>query len=269
MTVGQYLAQSIDVLSDAGVDTARLDCLILLEDVLHANRANIIAHPEQPLSSDQQILLNTYIAQRKQHIPLAYIRGKAAFFGRIFEVDTHVLVPRPESESLITLLLDIIFSVPPRILDIGTGSGCLGITAGLELPGSTIYVCDIDQHALAVALHNAQSYKISLRTIRSDLLESCTEYVDVMIANLPYVPDDYEVNTAATFEPRIALFSGEDGLEHYRRLWQQVADLRNKPTHIITEAFPEQHEALRQLAQQPGYTQNKSEGFAQHFTLIA
>jgi release factor glutamine methyltransferase len=269
MTVGEYLTQAVDTLKGAGITTARLDCLILLEDALGHNRANIIAHPEHVLSTAQQTLLNTYVVQRKQHLPLAYIRGKAAFFGRTFTVNEHVLVPRPESESLITLLLRIDFSNPPTITDVGTGSGCLGITAGLALPGSKIYVCDIDQPALDVAVKNAESHNLIIHAVHSDLLKACRHDTDIIIANLPYVPNDYKINTAATFEPSIALFSGKDGLDHYRTLWQQIATLRKKPAHVITEAFPEQHAGLRQLAQEAGYTQHESEGFAQHFALIA
>jgi release factor glutamine methyltransferase len=267
MNVQHYLETSTAELREAGITSVRLDMLILLEDVLNIGRASILAHPEMALPDSKINVLNTYITQRKAHVPLAYIRGKAAFFGREFNVNEHVLVPRPETEGIIEILLKIPFTAPPRIADIGTGSGCVGITAGLEVPDSTVNIYDIDTEALAVARKNAQTYSVAVHATQQDLLTDTSEQFDVVLANLPYVPKKYAINKAATFEPTIALFSGDDGLDHYRTFWKQIANMDSQPSHVIIEAFPEQHAALRQLAATAGYNEKESEGFIQHFTL--
>src|SRR5882757_1324613 len=123
MTIGEYLPMATKQLQDAGIESARLDVLIVLEDVLSMDRSRLFAHPEIELNQAQIDQLNTFITQRKLHTPLAYIRGRVAFYGREFAVNTHVLVPRPETESMVDLLKEISFKRPPLLADVGTGSG--------------------------------------------------------------------------------------------------------------------------------------------------
>lgn len=263
MTVGSFLEQAVRDLTDSGVQTARLDALIVIEDVTKQNRANLLAHPEQKLTESQIHKLNTYIIQRKHHVPLAYIRGRAAFFGRWFIVDSNTLVPRPESEAMIELLLKLGLRAP-TIADIGTGSGCLGITAALEIPAAHVFLYDLSSSALRIASANAEQLQVGVHIALQDLLENDTESYDVLLANLPYVPIGYPVNKAARHEPDLALFSGDNGLDHYRRMWKQL-QRRAKPQHVIIEALPEQHPELMALAQDAGYALQASEGYAQHF----
>ena len=115
MTSGDFLHLGEAQLKDAGIQTARLDCLVLLSDILEVDKANILAHPDQQLTEAQQRILEQHIADRVQHIPLAYIRGRAMFYGREFAVSPAVLVPRPETESIITLLLGLTPPSKPRI----------------------------------------------------------------------------------------------------------------------------------------------------------
>lgn len=272
MTVGHYLQHATSQLHNAGIATARLDCLVLLEDVLDVNRASLLAHPEQQLSPIQEALLNTYVTRRQIHQPLAYIRGHASFYGRDFIVNKHVLVPRPESESMIDLLKGIRFLAPfvitPRILDVGTGSGCLGITAALELPAAEVTLHDIDSSALTVARQNTERYcYLKVRFGQVDLLEHFPgSYQDVILANLPYVPTGYAINKAANFEPKLALFAGSDGMDLYRRFWQQLAALHaEKPRYIITESLEQQHTLSTMLARAAGYRLGQTQGLAQLF----
>jgi len=264
MTVGNFLHEATKKLQAAGIETARLDCLILLEDVLERDRARLLAHPETTISDADLATLNTYITQRKKHIPLAYSRGKVSFYGRIFVVNKDVLVPRPETETIIDMLQEL----PLRralIADIGTGSGCIGITAKLTIPKSTVFLYDISEAALRIAQKNAQQLSADVHVKQSDLLEDIADSFDVLLANLPYVPNDYAINRAAAFEPKLALFSGDDGLNHYRRFWQQISDLSTKPAYILTESLPSQHSDIDQLAQAAGYKKHMSEDFIQCF----
>lgn len=266
MTVGDFLQSATKTLQTAGVETARLDALVMLESVLEVNRAFLLAHPERPLTSQEQASLNTFITQRKTHLPLAYIRGQAPFYGRIFYVNTDTLVPRPETEEMIARLLALSphLPVPASIVDVGTGSGCLGITAKLELPSSEVTLADISPAALVIAQKNAAAHRVRVNIVVSDLLDSVTATPDVVLANLPYVPTDYPVNQAASHEPPLALFSGGDGLDAYRRFWTQVGHLL--PAYVITEALPQQQAALSALATAHGYQATYTGTFVAEFT---
>lgn len=270
MIVNNFLHRATGKLEKAGIASARLDVLILLEDVLARNRASILAHPELNLSSRQITMLNNYITQRTLHTPLAYIRGTSMFYGRSFTITTDVLVPRPESEAMITLLLRISKRAPNalHIADIGTGSGCLGITAKLELPTAQVGLYDISPAALACATHNAKLYGVEVMIEKVDLIKEVStpgSRYNVVLANLPYVPDDFPINQAAAHEPKIALFAGSDGLDLYRRIFMQVATLTDRPRHIITESLQPQHSKLKNIAKKAGYYLQETEGLAQHF----
>lgn len=268
MDVGKYLADATKKLQNAGIDTARLDVLILLEDALRQDRSSLLAHPEIVLSKAQIAQLNNYIIQRSQHTPLAYIRGSAMFYGRKFAVNKHVLVPRPETETIIDLIKNTTLPSAPRIADIGTGSGCIGITAALELPGANVFLYDVDQDALNVAQQNADEHHVSVRAQKQDLLTGCSEQFDIVLANLPYVPNDYQINQAAGFEPKLALFSGDDGLNHYRIFWQQLRTMKKPPVHVVIESLPAQQSELIKLARAAGYSRAKTEGYVLYFLLL-
>lgn len=270
MNTATWLAEAANELRSVGIETARLDALVLLEDVLGVNRASLLAHPETLISSAQLNQLNNYITQRKSHTPLAYIRGRAPFYGRNFYVSSDVLVPRPETETVIAFLLTAAASLPASatIADIGTGSGCIGITARLEIPTAQVILLDIDEKALAVARKNTLEHHTEVTIRHSNLLEGLFEPVDIVVANLPYVPETYPINQAASHEPRIALFSGTDGLDAYRAFWKQLGTLSHKPLHIIIEALPQQSQVLRDLAAAQNYKIAQADDFVQHFVLI-
>lgn len=269
LTIYNWLQHAQQQLKRAGVDTARLDALVLLTDVSGQDKSWVLAHPDFALSEPQIALLNKYIIQRSAHVPIAYIRGKSEFYGRNFAVNTNVLVPRSESESLITLLVQYAQNhTVSHIIDIGTGSGALAITAKLELPDIDVTATDISKACLDVAQHNARALDAAIRFMQGDLLAAIPRLQPqtALLCNLPYVPDGYPINAAATHEPKLALFSGPDGLDHYRTLFTQVNVLPTKPACIITESLIDQHEALGKLAAEAGYRLTKQDGLAQLFT---
>jgi release factor glutamine methyltransferase len=264
MSVKDFLAEATKQLADAGIETARLDVLVLLEDELGQNRASVLAHDDSQLTTAQTAQLHKKIMQRATHVPLAYIRGRVAFYGRDFIVSEHVLVPRPESEMIIELLKKLPLS-HPHIADIGTGSGCLAITAALELPSATVVAYDIDSPALAVAARNAKLLHATVQCRQSDLLQQVDEHYDVLLANLPYVPELFAINKAAMFEPKLALFSGADGLDLFKRFWQEVVTKAESPQYIITESLPGQHHAVAMLARNAGYILYAAKDLVQAF----
>jgi len=265
MIIQEFLKTTSVELLQAGISSARLEALILLEDAFQQDRALLLAHPEREIPAPIFAELYKKRVQREQHMPLAYIRHKAPFYDREFFVDERVLVPRPESEAMINLLKALAPERSLQLADIGTGSGCLGITAALELSNAHIHLYDVDQGALNVAENNAAKHHVNATFTRQDLLEHQTTSLDVIVANLPYVPTSLKLNKAATHEPPHAIFSGVEGLDHYNRFWTQVITLNHKPVLIITEALPSQHHTNALLARGANYYLAQTEGFAQAF----
>lgn len=265
MNATTWLHANQQKLTEAGIGTARLDCLVLLEDATKRDRSWLLAHPEYVLDKQVVVVLSTQIEQRSKHVPLAQIRQKTEFFGREFIVTADVLEPRPESEVMITLLRSLSLPAAPRIVDVGSGSGAIGITAALELIDAHVDLLDIDENALNVTKLNIQKHQISAQCFVSDLLTDTLGVYDVILANLPYVPDEYPINTAATHEPRLAIFGGSDGLDVYRRLFQQLAQGAHYVPLVLTESLPFQHPALEKIAKAANYRLQQTEDFIQVF----
>lgn len=268
MQLIDFQHQAERTLEDAGISTARLDVLVLLEDSLNRDRAQLLAHPEIELTNEQIGVLNEQIRRRSRHIPLAYIRGKTEFYGREFIVNDYVLEPRPESETMIDTLKNLPHIGRSAIIDIGCGSGALGITARLELQDTSAIAIDIDPNCLDLARLNARKLQANIETFQGNLLEPVMDRLPdnyVLLCNLPYVPDNFQINTAATHEPRLAIFGGPDGLDLYRQLFRQLQKLAHKPRYVLTEALPPQHEELTLIADSYGFTLLQSSDFIQVF----
>lgn len=274
MTVQEFLQYSTKILERAGIGMARLDCLVLLEDATGKDRAYLLAHPETTLQGVTLQRLRKQIERRKKHVPLAQIRGKTEFYGREFIVNKHVLEPRPESETMIDCFKSLCKEypcykdTPCKVVDVGTGSGALGITAKLEIPEAEVILTDVDPKCLEIARKNAAKHKVEVKIMQADLLTNVPK-IDEILANLPYVPDSYKINRAALNEPKGAIFGGPDGLDLYRRLFEQVSKLERKPKYILTESLPFQHKKLAQIAAKSGYKKLKEEDFIQLFTALS
>jgi len=267
-STGDCLQHATTLLVNAGIATARLDSLVLLEDITNIDRAQLLAHPEQMLTASQAKKFTKMVQQRSTHEPLAYIRGKTEFYGREFHIDHHVLEPRPESEGMIDILK--LFKSTRTIIDVGTGSGALAITAKLEIPQSQVIAIDIDTDCLAVAKQNAKQLGADIAFISSDLLENIDmSLLDsaTLLCNLPYVPDSFQINPAAMREPRLAIFGGPDGLDLYRKLFQQLKDAGSRPLLVLTESMPPQHAELKSIAEAAGFVLDRSEDFIQSFRI--
>jgi len=270
MTIAAWLSKAGTLLKEAGIETSRLDSLVLLSDELDADKAWVLAHPEYVLQIEQLEKLSTKIVQRCHHTPLAYIRGFAEFYGRNFIVNKQVLVPRPETESMIDALKRLTANARDfTVVDVGTGSGCLAITASLEIPSVKVIATDIDTSALNIAKMNAERLGASVIFAEGDLLEPLQAHIPkqplYIIANLPYVPLDYPINKAAEHEPRIALFSNDEGLQHYMRFFSQIDIMHLSPHAIITESLLSQHDALKIIASKHGFKLSSTDGLAQTF----
>lgn len=273
MTTEQWLDLAQKKLYTAGVETARLDALVLLEDVIGLDRAHLLAHPDTNISTAQMTQLQKLLSLRATHAPLAYVRGKTEFYGRSFLITPAVLEPRPESETMIDMLKALVAdgSVtkvgpgPLMIADVGTGSGALGITAALEVQNSQVELLDIDKNAAQVAKLNVDKFTLNARVLLGDLLAAANQEYDFLLCNLPYVPDHHRINQAASHEPKLAIFGGLDGLDLYRKLFTQIGKRSKRPLFLLLESFPSQHRGLQRYARSVGYKLLKTDGFIQAY----
>ena len=213
-------------------------------------------------------VLNKQIERRAKHEPWPLCEEKSEFYGREFLVTPDTLEPRSETETMIDLLklqtAPLIKDGPLYIVDVGTGSGCLGITAKLELSKAEVVATDISKACIKIAERNAKKLGADVEFWEGDLLEPLKDQnLDVLLCNLPYVPDSHTVNEAAMFEPKLAIFGGFDGLDLYRKLFEQIEKRSQKPKYIFTESMPFQHHALATIARDTGYTLEKTSDFIQ------
>lgn len=251
MTISEWLGETTAQFTKNGILSARLDALVLLEFVLDTSRATLLAHTETPLPATTLVKLNTARAQRIDGVPTAYILHKKEFYDREYIVDEHVLIPRPETENMIDMV-KVLGYESPRILDIGTGSGCIAISLALEVPHSKVTATDISGEALHIAKLNTKALGAQVTLKQADMLAGLEhKKFDIICANLPYVPDGLVTSPEITKEPVIALFSGTDGLNHYRRLFNDITAVQ--PRYVLIEALESQHTDLQILAQTAGY----------------
>jgi release factor glutamine methyltransferase len=266
ITIADWLKKTTNEFKKNGIGTARLDAEILIAFVLNVDRTRLIAHENEPISESEQHYVNKLAKKRVRHVPIAYVRHFQEFYGRNFYVDTSVLIPRPESESIIELYKALKLSNDALVADVGCGSGILGITAALERPEQTYFFLDVDEKAMNVTKRNARTYGLTTQQYYiGDLLEAYACQYDVLLCNLPYVPEKFPINNAAKHEPKLALFSGEDGLDHYRRLFKQLNTEKYGHPFVITEALTSQHKALATIAENSGWQMVQTHGLAQIF----
>ncbi|OQB41492.1 MAG: Release factor glutamine methyltransferase [Candidatus Latescibacteria bacterium ADurb.Bin168] len=229
-TLLDYLTRATEYFAGRGMENPRLNAERLLCDVLRCKRIDLYVNFERVLSPGEVAKYREYVRRRGKNEPLAYVLGTAAFCGRDFFVTPSVLIPRPETELLVEYVIPLLKTTTPTfVADIGTGSGCIGITVALELPEAEVALVDVSGEALEVARRNAHAHGVHGRAHLvqgnlSDPLRAGT--FRAVVANLPYVaageknalpPDVVE------FEPHVALFGGETGLDLFEHL---LADMR-------------------------------------------
>lgn len=215
---------------------ARLEAQILAAHALGVNRAWLIAHDRDELSVVQTSLIETLYTRREQGEPVAYILGEKEFYGHPFKVTPDVLIPRPDTELLVETALERLpKDRPARILDLGTGSGCIAISLALERPESTVIGIDASKEALNIAQENARNLRASnTQFIQSNWYSALSgESFDMIVANPPYIPtkDPHLAIGDLPFEPLPALAAGPDGLVDIRHI---VAEA---PQHLLPNGW--------------------------------
>jgi len=250
--IKDWLANASRQLLDVGVPSANLDAEIILANAMSKDRTYLHSRTEQIIDTDQIKQADAGLNLRIKRVPIAYIIGHKEFYGRPFITTPAVLIPRPESEAIIDLLKQIPishFPTPnPRLVDVGTGSGILGITAKLEFPNLNVTLTDVSADALQIAQQNAIKLSVDVPVIQSDLLQNYTEKPDIIIANLPYVDKVWERSTETHFEPDLALFADNHGLALIEKLIVQANKLLDQNGYLVLEADPVQHESIIEYA---------------------
>lgn len=239
----------------AGMASPRLDAQVLLAHALHTDRVGLYTHFDKPLAGDELSACRKLIQRRLAGEPVAYLTGQKEVWSVALAVDARVLVPRPDTETLIEVVLDRVKArasdAAMTLADIGTGSGAIAVVLARELSGARIIATDVSEDALAVARDNIARHGVGDRVtaMAGDLLEPLTEPVDVIVANLPYIPsaDIDALAPEVRCEPRLALDGGADGLDLIRRLIATAADKLLPGGFIALEHGADQAEKLAAL----------------------
>lgn len=209
-------------------ETPGLDAQVLLAHLLGRPRSWVLAHPEAELTTEQAGDLESALARLEQGEPLPYILGKWEFFGLDFWVTPATLIPRPETELLVERALDWLRLHPQRRLavDVGTGTGCIAVALAVHTPDVRLLACDLSLEALRVAQSNIHNHGVQGRVscLQTDLLPRTSQKVDLICANLPYIPSGTLQNLRVRrWEPFLALDGGPDGLNQIRRLLKNAS----------------------------------------------
>lgn len=254
-TVGEILSLGTRLLEAASSPSARLDAEVLLGHVLGRPRVDLYAHPDRPLTPEEETAYRALLERRSRQEPVSYLRGEKEFYGLAFFVDRRVLIPRPETEVLVERTLATARTLGRAELvlaDIGTGSGCIAVALAHHLPGARLYATDISPEALEVAAENVRRHGLAgqVTLLLGDLCTPLPEPVDLLVSNPPYTIWETLPFGITAYEPRIALDGGSDGLEVYRRLLPQVPAALKMGGHALFEVGDGQAEAVLTLAAQ-------------------
>ena len=335
ISISDKLRETEQLFSEASIPTPRLDAEVLLAHALGVTRPYLHAHGKdlwQGGTLSQGASLQRFeklVELRLKREPIAYITGTKEFYGREFMVTPHVLIPRPETEALVELALELADSRQPtadrkpqgldkrvalggaaptetasfddvedgadraagpaesdlrsaseaeaydgsgritKVLDIGCGSGCIGITLKLERPELDVTLCDISAKALNVAKKNAEFLRTDVQFVKSNLLSNFLTFslptFDLIVANLPYVDKAWETSPETRYEPSLALYAEDNGLELIKKLIEQSYNVLSKQGLLLLEADSEQHPAIIKAAMSCGFKLAETRGYALGF----
>lgn len=240
---------------------------IVLATVLKHDPSWLVVHEDFAIDTEDQAKADAAIKNLKNGMPMGYVMGATEFYGNLIRLNRDVLIPRPETELVVDLALEATKKIDsrfPKILDIGTGSGCIAISLAKQLPKARVYATDISPEALDLAIFNANFNHASVRFLPpTDLMSDFNPNrgYDVVVANLPYVNREWDwLDKNLDYEPEIALFAEDDGLELIKELINQIAE-RKIDKYLVLEADPCQHQSIVKYAKEKTLKHLKTNGF--------
>ena len=256
-TIHSAITEAEALLANAGIEGPRLAAESLMGHTLGVDRAGLYVRMREPLDDGKRDAFDRFVKRRASREPLQYITGEAEFLGRAFSVTSDVLIPRPETELLVTRGAEVLSGIGGGLAaDIGTGSGCIAVSLALLVPGAKVYAVDSSKPALALAARNANAYAVWGRVtfMFGDLLsplgdEGLAGGLDLIVSNPPYIPsgDVPGLQPEVLFEPMSALDGGPDGLDAVRRLITDAPNYLRPGGTLLVEIGLGQAEAVRGL----------------------
>lgn len=280
---GQVLRFIKESLEDAGIEDGLAESWIILEWICGINRESFFLDSKAVVSAEDVKRVQHVLAERRRHVPLQYLMGSAAFMGYTFYVNEHVLIPRQDTECLVMRCLEILeeFSSSqiaqdsdltvqmnattiglssgqlPQVLDLCTGSGCIGISIKKSFPDARVALSDISEEALAVARKNAQANAVDVDICQGDLFEHLKGRYHMIVSNPPYIPSETIgelMPEVRDHEPGLALDGGRDGLDFYRRIVFEAKQHLELGGYLLFEIGMDQGEALKRILKSEGYS---------------
>jgi release factor glutamine methyltransferase len=270
MKIREMIAEGTRMLKATGIECAESDARLLAQYVLKTDYTGLMLKLMDEVDEADRIAFNTCIFKRGTHYPCQYIIGSQEFMGYEFDVAQYVLIPRPETEILVETALDIAGkmgdgndqSAGLRVLDMGCGSGCIGISFKLcrqkkGYTNDTVTLADISDKALALTKKNSKKLDAEVDIVKTDLFENIDGKYDMILSNPPYIRSG-DVKTimkdVRLYEPKLALDGHEDGLYFYKRIIKDAREYLNENGVIIFEIGYDQAEDIRSLLVESGYT---------------
>jgi release factor glutamine methyltransferase len=254
-SIAKILGEATATLQNAHISESRMEAVSLLMHALNVDRTFIIAHPEHKLSQKDADRFREVVRRRARREPLQYITGVQEFFSLKFAVTPDVLIPRPETELIVEVALDLLKSADaPLIADVGTGSGCIAISLLHEMTSARGAGVDISRNALAVARRNAERHRVRNRfdLLQAEGLSAFPQQpiFSAIVSNPPYIPAkeiDMLQPEVRDYEPLSALVAGDDGLAHIRSLVRDAAHYLQPGGYFIFEIGIDQGREVRAL----------------------
>ena len=228
---------------------------MLLANILGYDSLELLGHLDETPTDEQIELFKDYIVTIKENKPIQYLLGSVNFYGYDFYINEDVLIPRFETEELVQntiMFINTKFQKKDlKVIDLGTGSGVIGLTLKMKIPTLDITCLDISDKSLEVTKENAKRLGVDVTIIKGDMLNNITDKYDIIISNPPYIRDDEEIeDLVKDNEPHTALYAGLDGLNYYRQILKQVKSNLNDKFLIAFEIGRDQKESIEQIANQ-------------------
>lgn len=267
-TLGRILSWSKDYLAEKGSESARLDAELLIANAIGCSRIQLYTNFDQPVLASERSKIRELLLRRANDEPVAYILQKREFMGRVFKVSEDTLIPRPDTELVVETAAKIVHGKEGslKILDVGTGSGCIGVSLALDYQNVAVDLLDVSSEALAIAEENVVAMQASnvREIICKDILQSYEDLssdYDLIVSNPPYISQSerqFMSEEVLKFEPDLALYGSNDGLEFYEFFATKAPSFLKPGGTIILEMGFQQADAVQKLFASEGQWENIS-----------